>query len=71
MPAWVAREPVHTYDANRAEDALAGTFESVEMHGQLRDWNEEYQGCVELPHASLQEALLRDRALVKVPPHSA
>jgi protein TIF31 len=32
----------------------------------LRDWNEEYQTCKELPKETIQERIVRDRALFKV-----
>jgi protein TIF31 len=34
--------------------------------GQLRDWNEEFQGCKELPKKTVQDRIFRDRALIKV-----
>lgn len=57
--------PDHFRDAARAEDALALSYGS-ELIGMQRDWNEELQSCREFPHKSLQERILRDRALYKV-----
>ncbi|KAK3743452.1 hypothetical protein QZH41_019537, partial [Actinostola sp. cb2023] len=36
------------------------------MPGQLRDWNEELQSARELPHDTMQQRLLRERALFKI-----
>ncbi|KAG0449031.1 hypothetical protein HPP92_027514 [Vanilla planifolia] len=55
----------HVRDAARAEDALVLSYGS-ELIGMQRDWNEELQSCREFPHKSLQERILRDRALYKV-----
>jgi protein TIF31 len=32
----------------------------------MRDWNEEYQSCKELPSETIQERIMRDRAIVKI-----
>jgi hypothetical protein len=34
--------------------------------GNMRDWNEEYQACKELPSGTVQERIIRDRAVLKV-----
>ncbi|XP_058071287.1 clustered mitochondria protein isoform X2 [Magnolia sinica] len=69
LPAnsWLGVYPIpdHKRDAARAEDALALSYGS-ELIGMQRDWNEELQSCREFPHSSLQERILRDRALYKV-----
>jgi protein TIF31 len=39
---------------------------SISFRGLLRDWNEEYQTCKELPKETIQERIVRDRALFKV-----
>lgn len=39
------------------------------LWAQNREWNEELQGCKELPRSSLQERLHRERILFKVRPH--
>ncbi|KAL5976011.1 hypothetical protein ACLOJK_020341 [Asimina triloba] len=69
LPAnsWLGLYPIpdHKRDAARAEDSLALSYGS-ELIGMQRDWNEELQSCREFPHASLQERILRDRALYKV-----
>lgn len=69
LPAnsWLGVYPVpdHKRDAARAEDAWALSYGS-ELIGMQRDWNEELQSCREFPHSTLQERILRDRALYKV-----
>jgi protein TIF31 len=62
---WVAPPQRASYDPNRAEDALLFGTET-EGRGQLRDWNEEFQSCRELPHATVQERIIRDRSIIKV-----
>ncbi|PKA56552.1 Clustered mitochondria protein [Apostasia shenzhenica] len=65
--SWLGIHPVpeHKRDAARAEDAFAVSYGS-ELIGMQRDWNEELQSCREFPHKSLQERILRGRALYKV-----
>ncbi|KAK1282554.1 Clustered mitochondria protein [Acorus calamus] len=65
--SWLGAYPVphHERDAARAEDAVALSYGS-ELIGMQRDWNEELQSCLEFPHATPQERILRDRALYKV-----
>jgi len=65
LHSWVARKEKHNFDLNRAEDALLLTSET-DMRGQLRDWNEEYQNCKELPRETIQERSVRDAAIFKV-----
>ncbi|TYZ63315.1 hypothetical protein PybrP1_005947 [[Pythium] brassicae (nom. inval.)] len=55
----------HTYDLNRAEDELTASF-GMDERGVLRDWNEEYQCCRELPRATLKEQVVRARVLYKI-----
>ncbi|KAG6494254.1 hypothetical protein ZIOFF_049274 [Zingiber officinale] len=55
----------HKRDPARAEEALTLSFGS-ELIGMQRDWNEELQSCREFPHKTLQERILRGRALYKV-----
>lgn len=62
---WVCEKEPHKFDLNRAEDALLFTSET-DMRGQLRDWNEEYQSCKELPNETIQDRIIRDRAIVKI-----
>ncbi|WOL12357.1 clustered mitochondria protein-like [Canna indica] len=57
--------PDHKRDPARAEDAVTLSFGS-ELIGMQRDWNEELQSCWEFPHTTLQERILRGRALYKV-----
>lgn len=63
---WVDTIKKHEFDSNRAEDALLLTSDNDVVRGQLRDWNEEFQGCKELPKKSVQDRIFRDRALIKV-----
>ncbi|XP_020090308.1 clustered mitochondria protein [Ananas comosus] len=65
--SWLGAHPIpdHKRDAARAEDALPLSF-GTELIGMQRDWNEELQSCREFPHNSLQERILRGRALYKV-----
>ncbi|XP_068641085.1 clustered mitochondria protein-like isoform X2 [Aristolochia californica] len=69
LPAnsWVGVFPIpdHKRDAARAEDALTLSYGS-DLIGMQRDWNDELQSCRELPHKTLQERIVRDRALYKV-----
>ncbi|CAI5968299.1 unnamed protein product [Closterium sp. NIES-65] len=55
----------YTRDVARSEDALMAPF-GIDFSGVLRDWNEELQSCRELPRNSLQDRILRDRALYRV-----
>ncbi|XP_042414071.1 clustered mitochondria protein-like [Zingiber officinale] len=64
---WLGSFPIpeHKRDPARAEEALTLSFGS-ELIGMQRDWNEELQSCREFPHKTLQERILRGRALYKV-----
>lgn len=55
----------HVYDATRAEEDLLCTF-GMDERGSMRDWNEEWQSCKDLPKATLQDRVVRARATVKV-----
>ncbi|POM61045.1 Eukaryotic translation initiation factor 3 subunit, partial [Phytophthora palmivora] len=55
----------HTYDLNRAEDELCATY-GMDERGVLRDWNEEYQCCRELPTDSLKDEVVRARVMYKI-----
>ncbi|KAH7444315.1 hypothetical protein KP509_02G073000 [Ceratopteris richardii] len=57
--------PAHKRDVARAEDALTLPYGS-ETVGMQRDWNEELQSCREFPRKTLQDRIMRDRALYKV-----
>lgn len=57
--------PAHKRDVARAEDALTLPYGS-ETIGMQRDWNEELQSCREFPRKTLQDRIMRDRALYKV-----
>ncbi|PFX18364.1 Clustered mitochondria protein-like [Stylophora pistillata] len=64
---WAVPQTEHTSDTLRAEDAAAVRIGYEEhMPGQLRDWNEELQSARELPKETMQQRLLRDRAIFKI-----
>lgn len=64
---WAIPQTEHTIDTLRAEDAAAVRIGYEEhMPGQLRDWNEELQSARELPKDTMQQRLLRDRAIFKI-----
>ncbi|CAL8265646.1 unnamed protein product [Merluccius merluccius] len=63
---WAAPRADHTLDCVRAEETPASRVGQDEHTvGQSRDWNEELQGCRELPRGSLQERLHRERNIFK------
>uniref|UniRef100_A0A3Q0SQI9 Clustered mitochondria homolog n=1 Tax=Amphilophus citrinellus TaxID=61819 RepID=A0A3Q0SQI9_AMPCI len=63
---WTAPHGDHTLDCVRAEETHT-SYMGMDEHtaGQSRDWNEELQGCRELPRRSLQERLHRERSMFK------
>ncbi|XP_054482358.1 clustered mitochondria protein homolog [Anoplopoma fimbria] len=63
---WIARHGDHTLDCVRAEETHTSRMgQDEQTAGQSRDWNEELQGCRELPRNSLQERLQRERSIFK------
>eukprot|EP00850_Spirogloea_muscicola_P020632 SM000222S06973 [mRNA] locus=s222:140907:151145:+ [translate_table: standard] len=64
---WLGPHPLpdHKRDVARAEDALISPH-GTDLLGVQRDWNEELQSCRELPDGTLQERIMRDRALFRV-----
>ena len=66
--SWLAAPPrPHTFDLNRSEEAdLQGYGVARTSFGAIRDWNEEYQCCKELPMKSAQDRIFRARALSKM-----
>ncbi|GBG58709.1 hypothetical protein CBR_g110 [Chara braunii] len=64
---WLGATPpaAHVRDVARAEEALLTPY-GTDVTGIQRDWNEELQSCRELPRESLQDRIIRDRALYKV-----
>ncbi|XP_067347420.1 clustered mitochondria protein homolog [Channa argus] len=63
---WTAHHGDHTLDCVRAEERHAGHMGQDELTSvQSRDWNEELQGCKELPRSSHQERLHRERSFFK------
>ncbi|XP_041865030.1 clustered mitochondria protein homolog isoform X2 [Melanotaenia boesemani] len=64
---WIAPHGDHTLDCVRAEETHTSRMGQDEhTAGQSRDWNEELQGCRELPRNSLQERLHRERSIFKM-----
>lgn len=63
---WLGVARTHTADRNRAEDALAYANDNPDIRGCLRDWNEEFQSCKELPKKDIASRIQRDRALIRV-----
>eukprot|EP01125_Pyxidicula_operculata_P015596 TRINITY_DN5317_c0_g1_i1.p1 TRINITY_DN5317_c0_g1~~TRINITY_DN5317_c0_g1_i1.p1 ORF type:complete len:1208 (-),score=310.68 TRINITY_DN5317_c0_g1_i1:16-3639(-) len=63
---WVAKDEPHTADFSRSEDALIASAE-IDHHiqGQSRDWNEELQSFRELKKETIQDRIIRDRALFR------
>lgn len=53
LRSWIANNKPHTADRNRAEDTLAYANDNPDIRGCLRDWNEEFQSCKELPKADI------------------
>uniref|UniRef100_A0A3P8TI59 Clustered mitochondria homolog n=1 Tax=Amphiprion percula TaxID=161767 RepID=A0A3P8TI59_AMPPE len=63
---WVAPHGDHSLDCVRAEETHTSRMGQDEhTAGQSRDWNEELQGCRELPRSCLQERLHRERSIFK------
>ena len=62
---WLRRAEQWSGDEGRAEDALLDTF-GLDVGGVMRDWNEEYQSCVEMECASEEDRLRRDAHLHRV-----
>uniref|UniRef100_A0A665TT55 Clustered mitochondria (cluA/CLU1) homolog b n=1 Tax=Echeneis naucrates TaxID=173247 RepID=A0A665TT55_ECHNA len=63
---WAAPHGDHTLDCVRAEETNSSHMgQDKQTAGQSRDWNEELQGCRELPRNSLQERLHRERSIFK------
>ncbi|XP_040007417.1 clustered mitochondria protein homolog isoform X2 [Xiphias gladius] len=63
---WTAPHGDHTLDCVRAEETHTTRMgQDKQTAGQSRDWNEELQGCRELPRNSLQERLHRERSIFK------
>eukprot|EP00466_Bigelowiella_natans_P004222 jgi/Bigna1/69564/fgenesh1_pg.9_\ len=54
------------YDWNRAEDSLLTTYGMEGGRGVLRDWNEEYQCCHEMPRDTLVDRILYNRTKYRV-----
>ncbi|KAM9846424.1 clustered mitochondria protein homolog [Aulostomus maculatus] len=63
---WIAPHGDHAVGCVRAEETHTSHMGQDEhTAGQNRDWNEELQGCRELPQNSLQERLHRQRSIFK------
>lgn len=63
-PSWLTQQTQHEYDANRAEESFFTMF-GGDSRLQQRDFNEELQACRELPSGTMEERIIRDRALFK------
>ncbi|GBG24231.1 Clustered mitochondria protein-like [Hondaea fermentalgiana] len=53
----------HPHDRNRASQVMYDTLNMAETVGNPRDWNEEYQGLLEMPVESLDQRIARARLL--------
>ncbi|KAM9994200.1 hypothetical protein ACTFIZ_005518 [Dictyostelium cf. discoideum] len=62
---WVASSKTNRYDINKGTDTFV-SVQDVELRGNPRDWNEEIQAPKELPKSTVQERIIRDRAISKV-----
>ncbi|KAM9332839.1 clustered mitochondria protein homolog [Pholidichthys leucotaenia] len=62
---WIAPHADHSLDCVKAEETPTSHMGRDEHTAQSRDWNEELQGCRELPRSSLQERLHRERSIFK------
>ncbi|XP_022594435.1 clustered mitochondria protein homolog [Seriola dumerili] len=63
---WTAPHGDHALDCVRAEETHTSHMgQDKHTAGQSREWNEELQGCRELPRNSLQERLHRERSIFK------
>eukprot|EP00667_Euglena_gracilis_P000627 EG_transcript_628 len=56
----------HVYNEYRSQMAYVQACQSPDPRNPCREWNEEMQGCRELPATTTEEALIRDRTLFKV-----
>ena len=63
--SWLSSRTEHTADEGRAEDALLQTY-GMDVRGAMRDWNEEYQSCVEMEVVGEDERVRRDSHLQRV-----
>lgn len=55
----------HTFDRVRAEESLYSILGN-DPRNHVREWNEEYQSCKEMPRGTMTERVVRDRTLFKV-----
>ena len=63
--SWLSSRTEHRADEGRAEDALLETY-GMDVRGAMRDWNEEYQSCVEMDVVGEDERVRRDSHLHRV-----
>ena len=63
--SWLTSKTEHRADEGRAEDALLQTY-GMDVRGAMRDWNEEYQSCVEMDVVGEDERVRRDSHLHRV-----
>jgi protein TIF31 len=65
--SWLSALPkVHNFDLNRSEESMRVFGIEHGSTSALRDWNEEYQCCKELPRRTTEDRILRARALSKM-----
>eukprot|EP00906_Rhabdomonas_costata_P012947 RCo018603 len=55
-----------THSMFRAQNMITQSYQTVDNKAPCREWNEEMQGCRDLPQNTVEEALLRDRILFRV-----
>lgn len=56
----------YRFNQYRGQMAYAEACQAPDPRNPCREWNEEMQGCKELPSETTEEALVRDRTLFKV-----
>eukprot|EP01117_Protostelium_nocturnum_P011592 TRINITY_DN4206_c0_g1_i1.p1 TRINITY_DN4206_c0_g1~~TRINITY_DN4206_c0_g1_i1.p1 ORF type:complete len:1296 (-),score=607.29 TRINITY_DN4206_c0_g1_i1:314-4201(-) len=63
---WLSSPQRHKFDASSPEEfSLSLVDPDLRTTGQLREWNEEYQICKELPRNTVQERAMRERAIFR------
>uniref|UniRef100_A0A5K3EIG9 Clu domain-containing protein n=2 Tax=Mesocestoides corti TaxID=53468 RepID=A0A5K3EIG9_MESCO len=64
--SWLTPQWEHTPDSVRKEESFASRMAWEEnLPGQTRDWNDELQATRELPQSTINDRLMRDRAVFK------
>ena len=65
LPTWLAKPTDWQADDGRAEDALLASY-GMDVRGVVRDWNEEYQSCLEMQVVGEDDRVRRDGHLHRV-----